>query len=345
MKNTVFAAAIAASLSIIGNIATTGPASAGAPDNCQIISSVPFTISSSGHYCLTGNLGTSATTGAAISITANNVTLDFQGFRLGGLGAGPDTEAAGVSAIGRRNITVRNGVVRGFAVGIALTNPPVLLTSSPIESASSGHLIENNLIDSSTQGGILVGGVGVTVKNNRVVNTQRDDTAMVPLAVMPQLVGPFRPRGITALNVNDGLIQGNHVSGTFSPNGAYGIEIAQSNGVNVSGNTVNFGSIDNTPVLVGSQNALEDTLAGIAVDNAEGAVTTVRDNTIMFDSDELILAVAPANGFGLATAGIMRAPFSSSLVGCKDNVVGGAGNAFSGCTLSQNNLDFTNFPN
>src|SRR4051812_12547895 len=41
------------------------------------ISSLPFTISTSGSYYFTGNLKFSATTGHAISISASDVTLDM----------------------------------------------------------------------------------------------------------------------------------------------------------------------------------------------------------------------------------------------------------------------------
>src|SRR5436190_2248196 len=44
------------------------------------ISSVPFTISASGSYYLTGNLA--VTTGTAITISADNVTLDLNGFTI-----------------------------------------------------------------------------------------------------------------------------------------------------------------------------------------------------------------------------------------------------------------------
>src|SRR3954466_4411407 len=45
------------------------------------ISALPFTIDSAGSYYLTGNLTVSDTT-AGIAITANDVTLDLNGFQL-----------------------------------------------------------------------------------------------------------------------------------------------------------------------------------------------------------------------------------------------------------------------
>ena len=56
--------------------------------DCTAITSPPYVIATQGVYCLTGNLSTSITTGSAIEIQANNVTLDLNGFKLGELVAG-----------------------------------------------------------------------------------------------------------------------------------------------------------------------------------------------------------------------------------------------------------------
>jgi parallel beta-helix repeat protein len=76
------------------------------------ISSLPFTISSSGSYYLTNNLtGVSGSNG--ITIDADNVTLDLGGFEI----AGPVSSFANVGVVvahARRNATIRNGTVRGW---------------------------------------------------------------------------------------------------------------------------------------------------------------------------------------------------------------------------------------
>src|SRR5262245_18005116 len=51
--------------------------------NCTPLTSLPAVISVSGIHCLTGDLSTSMTSGIAVEITANNVILDLNGFRLG----------------------------------------------------------------------------------------------------------------------------------------------------------------------------------------------------------------------------------------------------------------------
>jgi hypothetical protein len=69
------------------------------------ITSLPYTITVQGHYCFNRNLSTTITTGAAIRINADFVVLDLNNFKLGGGGAGPATQAVGILALNRSNIT------------------------------------------------------------------------------------------------------------------------------------------------------------------------------------------------------------------------------------------------
>ena len=106
--------------------------------NCTPITSLPATIDTQGLHCLTGNLATSQTSGNAIEITANNVTLDLNGWKVGGQGAGAGTQAGGISSAAV-NVTVRNGIVRGFSIGISLTG--------------RGAVVRDMLVDQNTQYG------------------------------------------------------------------------------------------------------------------------------------------------------------------------------------------------
>jgi hypothetical protein len=80
------------------------------------ITSVPYTINSPGFYFLTGNLTYSPTSGNAITIGADDATLDLMGFSL--IGPGGSTGAIGVYMNGHSNAEVRNGSVRGFGTGV-----------------------------------------------------------------------------------------------------------------------------------------------------------------------------------------------------------------------------------
>src|SRR4029079_7326065 len=90
-------------------------------DNCTgYITVLPAIISTQGTWCLKQDLATAITSGAAITINTNNVTIDCNNFKLGGLAAGLGTNAYGVFANNRFNATVRHCNVRGFYVGVFL---------------------------------------------------------------------------------------------------------------------------------------------------------------------------------------------------------------------------------
>lgn len=129
-------------------------------DNCTgFIDSLPAYVSSQGTWCLRKDLGTSIASGAAIVIETNNVTIDCNGFKVGGLGGGPGTMAIGIMPLaGRSNATVRNCRVRGFWLGISTEG-------------GSGHLIEDNQLDGNTGVGINVYSPNSTVRRNMVMDT------------------------------------------------------------------------------------------------------------------------------------------------------------------------------
>jgi parallel beta-helix repeat protein len=127
-------------------------------DNCaHFIDTVPAPITSQGVYCLRKDLSTSITSGTAIEIKTNNVTIDCNDFKLGGLNAGEASQAAGIRATSRQNVIVRNCNVRGFKTGIGLSG--------------SGHLVEDNRLDNNLYVGIDVSGDNSLVRRNRVFDT------------------------------------------------------------------------------------------------------------------------------------------------------------------------------
>ena len=127
--------------------------------NCTAITTLPYTISVQGVYCLTGDLVTGITSGAAITVDTNNVTIDLNGYKVGGQAAGAGTDARGIVASNRSNVRIHNGVVRGFRYGVSLV-------------LGSGHVIENMLLDFNTEKGIDVSSAnGAIVRGNRVNNT------------------------------------------------------------------------------------------------------------------------------------------------------------------------------
>src|SRR5688500_8114044 len=75
--------------------------------NCAgFIDTLPAVITSQGVWCLRKDLSTAMIAGAAIDIQANNVTIDCNDFKVGGLAAGAATNAYGVSTFAL-NATLR----------------------------------------------------------------------------------------------------------------------------------------------------------------------------------------------------------------------------------------------
>ena len=149
----------------------------------------PVTISRSGSYRLSGNLSVDDATLHAVHITADNVSLDLNGFTIRGpvtcSGATPATITCapasgygnGVYASDRRSVVVRNGSVRGFHVGVRTS-----LAAGRIESLDVSHtrelgiaaygndwLVAGNTVSMSGHGGITSAGL---VRDNSVSMTR-----------------------------------------------------------------------------------------------------------------------------------------------------------------------------
>jgi len=184
-------------------------------DNCTgFIRSLPATITTQGTWCLDSDLATNITTGNAITIATNNVTLDCNHFKIGGLAAGPGTTAIGVLALSRLNTTVRNCNIRGFFRGISLVG--------------GGHLIEDSSLDGITQFGIIVDGAGSTIRNNRVIDTGRST------ANPGSTYGIFAANGVDVIN---NTVNGVAPVDTADGN-AYGIFTSLNGEGSVSGNRI-----------------------------------------------------------------------------------------------------------
>jgi hypothetical protein len=143
----------------LSGLAFHAPAQAETYHTCgTVIASAPAVITTQGVYCLTHDLSTAFTVGQAILIQANNVTIDCNGYKIGGLAAGTSSLAEGILADSSRlNITVRNCGIRGYQYGIDLQG--------------SGSLVEDNRLDGNLYVGINVYGDNNRVQRNRVYDT------------------------------------------------------------------------------------------------------------------------------------------------------------------------------
>jgi hypothetical protein len=150
--------------------AFTGLARAEAFNTCAgFIDSLPAVITTQGTWCLRQDVSTAITAGYAIQVNTNNVTIDCNGFKVGGLAAGSTSNAYGIYAHTRQNITVRNCTVRGFYYGTYLFG--------------SGHLVEDNRFDHSLWKGIGVFGEASRVLRNLVTDTGGGDGVSVGTAI------------------------------------------------------------------------------------------------------------------------------------------------------------------
>ena len=163
----------AAVLLVLAWVLVPGSAQAETYHTCAgFITSLPAVISTQGTWCMKQDLATAVTSGNAITINTNNVTIDCNDFKLGGLAAGVGTSALGISAIGRSNVTVRHCNVRGFYVGIYLE-----------DIAGGGHAVEDNRLDGNTFNGVLVEGDGSVVRRNRVSDTGGSTVTASPYGI------------------------------------------------------------------------------------------------------------------------------------------------------------------
>ena len=212
---------------------------------CTAITSLPTVISSQGVYCLKRNFFPRITSGHAIEINANNVTIDLNGFRLKGRN-GASTEANGIYADQRQNITIKNGIVQGFKNAIYLRDGIPHTTSK-------NHRIEGVLVQHSSVSGIQVFGYGSIVRGNRVINLGRNGTCgaygisvagpstrVVDNDVSDARSGQCQATGILMKYADGGVIRDNRVDGVSSGNatGSWGIAVDNSDRVVVRGNDI-----------------------------------------------------------------------------------------------------------
>ena len=201
-------------------------------DSCTgMIASVPALISTQGVWCLSRDFSIGQTTGSAILVEANNVTIDCNHYKLGGLSAGVETLADGIRS-SASNTTVRNCNVRGFLRGIHLD-----------ATGNGGHVVEDNRLEANRLAGIRVYGDGSVIRRNTVLDTGTTPTAggntiagiwtsydVDVLDNMVRGVVGMDDAGAFALGVNhssgaSGVIAGNRISGLVRSDTGYEVAI------------------------------------------------------------------------------------------------------------------------
>jgi hypothetical protein len=148
----------------------------------------PLTLCHAGSYRLSGNLSVGSVNTTAIQITANNITLDLNGFTISGPvvctpGSYPVPCTGHWNGVGinsaKNNITVRNGTVRGMGLaGINFTGLGALVEDVHAESNagvnSAAISVLDGIVTHCTVGtnagtGISAGAFDSTVSFNNVI--------------------------------------------------------------------------------------------------------------------------------------------------------------------------------
>jgi hypothetical protein len=225
--------------------------------DCVEITGLPVTISQPGKYCLYQGFTVNSATIKAITVAANDVTLDCRGHTIRNTATSNAGSSEGVYAVGRSNVTVRNCRIQG-----GFTNGISIIQDSSKPTSSYYNTIEGNYVAASYWHGIRAYGSAIEIKGNRVVDVggQANNYA-IGIRVAGSTV-----TGSSKLQV----VQDNAVWGTNSPyNNAYGIMSDSS-----------LASLIRMNSIVGTT-ASNQTYRSYGVRIAAGTVNTIIDNHIV----------------------------------------------------------------
>src|SRR5438552_13108223 len=215
----------------------------------NVITALPFTISQPGSYVLNGNLTCPACSAGqdAITVTADNVTIDLQGFQL----VGVTGVKSGISSGGttpRKHWTIRNGTSDGFSSSGIYA---VAVSESTSEDLTTTNIAGDSAINAKD---------GVTVRNVTIDNIANYGMWLGKRAVVSDCYIEVSGGSAWGIDAKDeSMIEGCNVSGNLTAGG--GIQVTQGStiqGCAVSGFTV-----------IGIQVA-SATVTGCSVDNVSG---------------------------------------------------------------------------
>lgn len=126
------------------------------------IDRLPYRITHSGAYQLTEDLHFEQLRGAAISVEADDVSIDLNGATLSGT-ADASTLAVGIQSSSRSRITITNGRITGFYFGIDLRAP----TDGQVRS----HVVSDLVLSRNQYFGMRVVGAQSEVQRCTILDT------------------------------------------------------------------------------------------------------------------------------------------------------------------------------
>ena len=233
-------------------------------DSRIVIYSLPFIAETAGSYVFAGNLThTTTDPGSCITVNADNVTIDLNGFSLIGSGQTAGCECHGISTGGKSNIKILNGTISDFAGnGIYDLSPNTNgVNIKNITTASNGgHGIflngKSHTISQSVAFNNLTGGIFVQNSSKVLTNTVYDNTG----------VGIATENGATILT---NTVYNNSGPGITTINGS---TLTQNNVYENTGN----GIVTNDGCTLLSNTVYENTGDGIVCNNG----STLSNNTV-----------------------------------------------------------------
>jgi hypothetical protein len=146
--------------------------------SCHEITAFPAIITGPGVYCLSFKyIDFPLTQGALITVDSDDVVLDLNGATLDGTPNVTGVFSYGVRSFNRRNVTVRNGTIKGFNYAVYLLN--FLGERDPRPSVNL--VVEDIRAIRNRTGAFLVVGHDSTIRNNYIAGTGNStDPAVVP---------------------------------------------------------------------------------------------------------------------------------------------------------------------
>lgn len=257
------------------------------PNDCTLISSLPYTINAGGTYCLNESLTTDE---HGITINADNVLLDFDGYSVHGT-RDPNNIFYGIYANNRSNLHIKNGEITGFFYAMRFDDSSYGL-SEPFE--SGWHTIENMEISHSTFRGIFITGNGNVVQNSIIRHIQGNLVYENSFAIGIESVGPgtliqdnyiYNVRGMGTSDVGEGIGiaisdrgEGSIVTNNIITNDSLEeSNITDWNGLSRSTWGIWVGGASNATI---SYNQIHNYMFGIAI-TSNATNTMIHNNSIM----------------------------------------------------------------
>lgn len=205
---------------------------------------------------LDANLGPCPNGG--IVIGADNITFDLNGFRI--FGTASSNDKAGVHLLGRTGVTVKNGTVTDFDIGVAIEG-------------GSGNTVTGIAARQNIGGSGGIGGDGIAIlssQSNRVVGNKSTNNAPFSGIGVYSRVDGDHPRTTSGVSRNN-LVDGNQITDNIISRNRTSPTNTDNDGIRVENDAASNTFSNNTVVNSG--------LDGISL-FADTVNNVVRGNTV-----------------------------------------------------------------